>query len=213
MQYESNDALVRALVRSGAVRSGGVRSAFEAVDRASYLPPPVMSQAYHDAPVLLKRDAAGVAISTVSQPTIVALMLEQLGVARDDRVLEVGTASGYNAALLAHLVGERGLVVTVEVDEGLARAAARRLAHLPSVRVIVGDGRLGHRRDGPYNGIIVTAGAPRVEPAWVDQLTSGGRLVVPITGDDRRGWCVTYERSESGLVELASMPCGFVPLR
>ena len=213
MRYKSNDALVNALVRRGALTSEDVRAAFEAVDRAAYLPRAVRSEAYRDRPVLLKLDDAGVPVSTMSQPTMVALMLEELAVRRDDRILEVGTASGYNAALLAYLVGERGLVVTVEVDEELAHFASERLAGLSNVHVIVRDGRHGHLPDAPFDGIIVTAGASKIEPAWIDQLRPGGRLVVPITGDDRRGMCMTYERSADALVELASMPCGFVPLQ
>ena len=213
MRYKSNAALVDALVKRGAISSDDVRAAFEAVDRAAYLPLEVRAEAYRDRPVLLQRDEAGVAVSTMSQPTMVAFMLEELAVRRGDRILEVGTASGYNAALLAHLVGERGVVVTMEIDEALAQLAAERLAGFSNVRVVVGDGRFGHPAPCPYDRIVVTAGASRVEPAWVEQLAPGGRIVVPITGRDGRGRCVTYVSRRDELVELGSTPCGFVPLR
>lgn len=213
MKAESHDELVRFLVSSGAAVTEGVRAALKAVDRAAYLRPDQRAEAYYDAPVILKRDRGGRPFSTVSQPTIVALMLEQLAVRPGDRVLEIGTASGYNAALLAHLAGDDGFVVTVEIDDDLAAAAAERLADLHHVRAVAGDGRRGYPPDAPYDGIVVTAGAPRVEAAWVDQLVPGGRLVVPITGDSGRGTCFTYERTADGITQVASMACGFVPLR
>jgi protein-L-isoaspartate(D-aspartate) O-methyltransferase len=213
VRSKTNDALVDALVRGGSLVSDAVRAAFDAVDRAAFVPPALRNEAYRDRPVLLKLDDAGRAVSTVSQPTMVALMLEELAVRRGDRILEVGTASGYNAALLSHLAGPHGLVITIELDEELSTRAAERLAGYSNVRVLVGDGREGHPAEGPYDGIIVTAGAAAVEPAWTDQLRVRGRLVVPITGADGHGRCVTYERAEAGLLELESMPCGFVPLR
>lgn len=212
----SHEDLVRFLVGRGAARTDAVRAAIAAVDRADFLDPEARRHAYRDAPVLLKVDAeTGEALSTMSQPSIVALMLEELAVALrpGGRVLEVGTASGYNAALLSHLVGDGGLVVTIELDDELAASAAGRLRGLGNVRVVAGDGRAGHAADAPYDGVIVTAGAEAVAPAWVEQLAVGGRLVVPITGANRIGSCVTYERTADGLVERSSMACGFVPLR
>lgn len=213
VRYKSNADLVAALVRRGAIRSDAVRTAMEATDRASFLPAGARDEAYADAPVILKTGEAGLPSSTASQPTMVALMLEELEVRPGHRVLEVGTASGYNAALLAHLVGDEGLVVTIELDPELASIARQRLAPLSNVRVVTGDGAHGHPADAPYDGIVVTAGAPHVHPTWIDQLRSPGHLVVPLTGADRRGRCVTYERFEGELVEVSSTPCGFVPLR
>lgn len=213
MRYKSNDDLVAALVRRGTVSTDAVRVAMERVDRASYLPPGSTAEAYADAPVVLKVGASGRASSTISQPTMVALMLEQLDVRPGDRVLEVGTASGYNAALLAHLAGPAGVIVTIEVDVDLARRAADRLAGLRQVHVIAGDGRAGHPDLALYDRIIVTAGSSAVESAWVDQLQPGGRLVLPITGADGSGRCVTFRRTADGLEEVFSVPCGFVPLR
>lgn len=169
--------------------------------------------AYRDAPVLLKTGPDGRPASTASQPTIVALMLEEIAATVSDKVLEVGTTSGYNAALLGYLVGPSGAVISIEVDEQLAMAARDRLADSLQVTVVVGDGRNGYPSAAPYSGIMVTAGAEAVTPAWVEQLSLGGRLVVPLTGSDRRGRCVTYEKTGAGLVERHSMPCGFVPLR
>jgi len=183
-----------------------------AVDRKHYLPPGEGAQAYEDAAVILKMGSDGLPASTVSQPTMVALMLEELAPTAGDNVLEVGTASGYNAALLAHLVGPTGAVFTVEVDRRLAAEARARLSKNSQVSVLAGDGRDGFPEAAPYSGIIVTAGASSISSAWAEQLELGGRLVVPLTGEDRSGRCVTYEKTGTELVERHSMPCGFVPL-
>lgn len=183
------------------------------VDRRKFVPEQAAHEAYVDAPVILKVGRDGRPSSTASQPTMVAVMLEQLGPKPGHRVLEVGTASGYNAALLSHLVGDGGHVVTIEIDRELATLAAGRLQHLHNIDVVVGDGRVGCATAAPFNGIIVTAGAPEVAPAWIDQLVPGGTLVVPITTADGHGQCITYERSGDELVELWRVPCGFVPLR
>lgn len=182
------------------------------VDRGAFVPAAAAAQAYADAPVVLQVDPEGRPVSTVSQPTMVALMLEQLEVRPGGRVLEIGTASGYNAALLAALVGD-GHVVTVELDDELAELAAGRLRDTPNVTVITGDGRHGHLARAPYDGIIVTAGAPAVAPAWKDQLAAGGRLVVPLDVVGEGAVCVTFEEVAGALVERTRTPCRFVPLR
>ena len=190
-----------------------MRAAMLEVDRRGFVPELAAGEAYADAPVVLQVDAAGRPISTVSQPTMVALMLEQLQVRPGDHVLEIGTASGYNAALLATLTGSAGAVVTMELDEGLARLAARRLAGAANVEVVVGDGRLGHRAGAPYQRIVVTAGAAAVAAAWREQLVDGGRLVVPLPDGEGREVCVTYEQIQGALVERGRTLCRFVPLR
>lgn len=208
-----HQALVDGLSRHGSITSAEVRAAMLEVDRRAFVPAAAAGEAYADAPVVLRVDAEGRAISTVSQPTMVALMLEQLQVRPGDHVLEVGTASGYNAALLAALTGGAGTVVTVELDGELAGRAARRLAGCTNVEVVVGDGRLGHPPGAPYQRIVVTAGASAVAPAWQDQLDDGGRLVVPLPDGASREVCVTYEKVGGALLERARMPCRFVPLR
>ena len=208
-----HQALIDDLCRQGTITTAEVRAAMLQVDRRAFVPAAAVGEAYVDAPVVLQVDAEGRAISTVSQPTMVALMLEQLQVRPGDLVLEVGTASGYNAALLAALTGSGGAVVTIELDEALSRRAARRLSSSTNVEVVVGDGRLGHPQRAPYQRIIVTAGAGAVAPAWQDQLDGGGRLVVPLPDGAGREVCVTFAEAGGALVELARMPCRFVPLR
>ena len=204
---------MRDLRQTGAIRSERVAAAMLTVEREAFLSPDVpVEQAYGDAPVLLKRDRRGGIISTISQPTMIATMLEQLDVRDGDRVLEVGTASGYNAALLAHLTGPAGSVTSVELEPDLAAAARRALADagVKNVRVVCADGRNGWAADSPYDRIVITAAADRVEPAWTEQLNEGGRLVVPINLDEM---CFAYEKRDGQLVEQSRVPARFVPLR
>lgn len=171
-----------------------------------------IQEAYKDGPVLLKRDRRGGVISTISQPTMIAAMLEQLDVQPADRVLEIGAASGYNAALLAQLTGPKGLVVSLELEADLAARAARNLRNtgVQNVLVLAADGRDGWPRAAPYDRIIVTAGADQVHPAWEHQLRDGGRLVVPMSGPSL---CFAYDKRDGQLAQLSGVPAAFVPLR
>ena len=143
---------------------------------------------------------------------MIAAMLEQLDVRHGDRVLEVGTASGYNAALLAHLTGPGGLVVSVELEPDLTVGAARALkgAGVQNALVLCADGRSGWQRAAPYDRIVVTAAANRVEPAWEQQLREAGRLVVPL---DAPSMCFAYEKRDGRMLEISRVPAAFVPLR
>jgi protein-L-isoaspartate(D-aspartate) O-methyltransferase len=186
------------------------------VPREAYLDFDLSAEsAYANEPVLLKRDERGRAVSTISQPTMVVTMLEQLRAQPGDRVLEIGTASGWNAALIAHLVGPRGEVVTVELEPDLAAGAARSLKNqgVVNVSVLCADGRQGWAPGAPYDGIVVTAGADKVEESWANQLREGGRLVVPVAPGGGMGTCFAFEKRDGRLHELERTPCGFVPLR
>lgn len=205
--------LVRYLRLRRAIRSDAVAAAMLAVPREAFLDPDTtVDQAYSDSPVLLKRGRGGEIISTISQPTMIAAMLEQLGVRPGDRILEIGTASGYNAALLAHLTGANGLVVSIELEPDLTASAARALENLGVANAVAlcADGRWGWERAAPYDRIVVTAAANRVEPAWQQQLRDGGRLVVPL---DAPSMCFAYEKRDGRMTELSRVPAAFVPLR
>ncbi len=147
---------------------------------------------------------------TISQPFIVATICQLLELSGGERVLDVGTGSGYQAAVLAELAAE---VVTIERAPGLARSA--RAALLQSgygeVEVLVGDGSLGVPERAPFAGIAVAAAAPVVPPALYGQLAEGGRLVVPRGGRGGQQ-LVVVERTAAGPRERASLPCRFVPL-
>ncbi len=207
--------MVDRLQRAGAVRTAPVERTLRAIPRHLFLPGLPLKVAYADHAVPVKRGGGGDPISSASQPTMVASMLEDLRLAEGHRVLEVGTGTGYNAALLALLVGETGRVTSVELDDDLARAARDHLdlAQVRNVTVIVGDGALGHAPGAPYDRIIVTAGADEVKTAWAAQLVDGGRLVVPIVDEHGVGSVIVFDKVAGGMVRGRETPCGFVLLR
>jgi protein-L-isoaspartate(D-aspartate) O-methyltransferase len=144
------------------------------------------------------------------------MMLEQLGVQPGQRVLEIGAGTGYNAALLQHLVGDAGQVTTIDLDDDIVAGARTALAAAgyPSVRVVLGDGALGCPDGAPYDRVIATAGTTTdLPPAWLEQLAADGRLVVParIRGSVTRS--ITFERAGDCWRSRDSEMCGFMPLR
>jgi protein-L-isoaspartate(D-aspartate) O-methyltransferase len=210
---EARTRLVDELRASGRLTSAPVEAAFRAVPRHVFLPEldPV-GQAYQDEAFVIKTDEGGLPVSSSSQPAIMAIMLEQLGMSAGQRVLEIGTGTGYNAALMSRLVGPGGSVVTVDIDPDLADRARAHLtaAGYPDVTVICGDGGFGAPEFAPYDRIIVTAGASDLAPEWLAQLAPGGRIALPLS---LRGiqLCIALERS-GGLCwrSLASCRCGFI---
>ena len=150
-----------------------VIAALRKVERHRFLPPGFSAQAYDNRPLAI---GAG---QTISQPFIVALMTDLLNVAPGDKVLEVGTGSGYQAAVLAEIVRA---VFSIEIIEPLGREAARALAAAGyrNVQTRIGDGYAGWPDEAPFDGIIVTAAAPYVPQPLIDQLKNGGRLLIPL---------------------------------
>jgi protein-L-isoaspartate(D-aspartate) O-methyltransferase len=174
--------MVALLTERGSVSDPRVIAALESVPRHLFVPGSELAEAYGDQAIVTHlRD--GVPTSSASQPAIVAIMLEQLQAPAGGSVLEIGAGTGYNAALLATLVGSSGRVVTVDIDPGVAGEARGHLseAGVANVTVICGDGALGWAGGAPYDGIIVTAGVADLAPAWVTQLRPAGRLVAPLS--------------------------------
>ncbi len=160
-------------IRARGVRDAAVLAAMESVPRECFVPEELRHRAFDDGPVPIGDG------QTVSQPFVVAHMIERLAVGPEDRVLEIGTGSGYAAAVLGRLAAE---VYGVERIGRLAREAAERLAGLgfANVRVRHGDGSLGWAEHAPYQAILVSAGAEEIPPALTEQLAVGGRLLVPV---------------------------------
>ena len=182
-----------------------VMAAMREVDRERFVPPSSAVYAWENRPL---RIGYG---QTISQPFIVALMTDLLDVGPDDRVLEIGTGSGYQAAVLATLVDS---VHTIEIVPELAESAAERLAELgyDNVTVKAGDGWHGWPEAAPFDGIIVTAVAEEVPPKLIEQLKPGGRLVIPI-GPRYGGQNLTVvTRTEGGVESREVLPVQFVPL-
>jgi len=181
-----------------------VLEAFRQVPRHMFVREALQQQAYGDSPLPTARG------QTISQPYMVALMTQYLGLAGSGKVLEIGTGSGYQAAILAELAGQ---VYTVESDKELADQAREALLEsgYANIRVKVGDGTLGWAQLGPYNGIMVTAGAPRVPPPLKKQLADDGRLVIPI-GDRYSQVLTIVQRKGRQFTETSGCCCVFVPL-
>lgn len=201
----------------GTFRTPQVEQAFRTVPRHVFLPGVDLADAYAPRPVVTRRAGNGTALSSASSPNLVADMLELLAAEPGDHVLEIGAATGINAALLAELVGPAGRVVTVEIDDDLACGARTSLttAGYHRVEVVHGDGALGHPATAPYNRIIVTAGAWDIPTTWWDQLAASGRLVVPVrlhgSGLTR---VLPFDRiAPDRMVATSALVCGFVPMR
>lgn len=177
--------MVSALVSSGAIKSPAVRRAFLAEPRERYVPEIAerdgLEAVYRPGAALVTaRDRRGLPVSSSSAPGIMAPMLEALELRPGLRALEIGAGTGYNAALLARLVGEDGGVTSVEVDPGIARQARSHLADGGHrAKVVVGDGREGWPKGAPFDRIIATASSELVPVAWRDQLVEGGLVVLP----------------------------------
>ncbi|MEU7990996.1 methyltransferase, FxLD system [Streptosporangium canum] len=194
--------------------SQAVADALRTVPRHLFLPEVPVHAVYQDDAIVTKRDAEGRPISSSSQPAIMALMLDQLGVEPGQRVLEIGSGTGYNAALLSHLVGPGGQVVSVDIDADLVARARDHLerAGYPEVIVVCGDGAEGFAPRAPYDRVIATVGVWDLAPAWLDQLGPGGRVVAPLDlhGVQRS---VALERAGGHWRSRSVVPCGFMRMR
>ena len=169
----ARERMVEEQIARRGVRDAGVLAAMRKVPRERFVPPHLEAHAYEDRPLSIGEG------QTISQPYIVAAMIEAVYPKASDRALEIGTGSGYSAAVLSHVVGE---VYTIERLPGLAASALRRLADLGyhNVHVRQANGTLGWPENAPYDVIIVTAGGPDVPASLRRQLALGGRLVMPV---------------------------------
>jgi protein-L-isoaspartate(D-aspartate) O-methyltransferase len=186
------------------IRDERVLEAMRKVPRHRFVPRELEAEAYEDRPLSIGQG------QTISQPLIVALMTLSLDVQRAHTVLEVGTGSGYQAAVLARLAGQ---VITIERHPVLARSASALLVELglTNVDVVVGDGTLGWPERAPYHRILVTAGAPAVPDALKQQLAEGGRLVIPV-GPPSLQHITAVDRRQGVFDVRTGSPCVFVPL-
>jgi protein-L-isoaspartate(D-aspartate) O-methyltransferase len=198
-------AMVAEQVEERGVDDPRVLAAMREVPRHWFVPAERAADAYADQAVAIGHGA------TISQPYVVAVMTEQADVRAGERVLEVGTGSGYQAALLARLGAE---VYTIEIVEPLARRAEETLrrAGFERVRVRAGDGYRGWPEAAPFDAIVVTAGAPRVPQPLLDQLAVGGRLVIPVDVEGGGQELQVHERSREGISVRRVLGVIFVPM-
>jgi protein-L-isoaspartate(D-aspartate) O-methyltransferase len=182
-----------------------VLEALRRVRRHLFVPPEQQAYAYEDRPLPIGHG------QTISQPFIVALMTDLLDAQTGDRVLEVGTGSGYQAAVLAELASQ---VYTIEIIPDLAQSAGERLARLyRNVEARAGDGYHGWPEAAPFDGIVVTAAASHIPPPLVQQLKPGGRMVIPVGSRFSVQQLVLVEKNEAGRVTTRQLlPVAFVPL-
>jgi protein-L-isoaspartate(D-aspartate) O-methyltransferase len=195
--------MVRSQIEARGIRDPRVLRAMRKVPRHRFVDAASLEHAYEDRPLPIGLD------QTISQPYIVAFMTEQLQLRGGERILEVGTGSGYQTAVLAEMGGE---VFTLEIHEPLSRIARQRLAELGygNVRFAVGDGRQGWPEEAPFGAILAAASAEAVPPALLEQLAIGGRLVLPLGVEHQDLMMIT--RTAEGDVARNLLPVRFVPL-
>jgi protein-L-isoaspartate(D-aspartate) O-methyltransferase len=210
-----NNTLISAIWKEGLVRAPGVQEAFRHVHRHLFLPGVPLERVYTDQAIPLKYDRNGFLISSCSQPTMIAIMLDQLRLKPGDNVLEIGTASGYNAALMQHIVGPQGHVTTVEIDRDLAEQAEKNLnrAKASDVRVVNADGAFGYLPRAAYDHIIATVGVWDLPPAWVRQLKDKGNLLVPFWVDGMQVSACFRKQDDGTLLSQDNRGCAFVYMR
>lgn len=196
--------MVDAQLRGRGIRDPRVLDAMARVRRHEFTPEPYRAQAYEDHPLPIAEE------QTISQPYIVAIMLEALALQPSDKVLEIGTGSGYVTALLAELAAQ---VVSIERHASLADAARQLLSAMgyQNVEVIAGDGSAGFAECAPYDKIIVSAAAPQLPHALVNQLAEGGRMIVPVGREDSQQLQLIEMRDHAPRTIFREL-CRFVPL-
>jgi protein-L-isoaspartate(D-aspartate) O-methyltransferase len=213
---ELRERLVAEVQKVSGVHDERITAALRDVPRHLFLPHLPPQDAYLDDAIVTKRDTAGQPISSSSQPAIMAIMLYQLALAPGQRVLEIGAGTGYNAALMSHITGPAGTVISVDIDDDLAGQARGHLAAAgyPDVTVVAADGAGGYPPGAPYDRVIATVGVSDLAPAWLDQAGPGARIVVPL-GIRGSQVAVAFERSGSGghWVSRSVVPCGFMRIR
>jgi len=202
-------ALVESLVEEGVIRSKIVKEAMLKVPREEFVPIHLRHYAYEDTPLPIGYG------QTISAPHMVALMCEEAQLAPGMRVLEIGTGSGYHAAVIAEIVGPKGAVYSIERLAELSSFARRNLArtgYLDRVTLIIGDGSMGYPPAAPYDRIIVTAAAPEVPPPLIDQLARNSIMVIPVGDRFNQILYVVHKKSDGSLEYRTVTPCLFVPL-
>jgi protein-L-isoaspartate(D-aspartate) O-methyltransferase len=195
--------MVETQIRARGVKDPAVLDAMMSVERHHFVPQGLETSAYNDNPLSIGEG------QTISQPYIVALMTELAKVNRNSKILEVGTGSGYQAAVLSVLAKE---VFTIEIIESLGNSAKQKLDSLgyTNVHVRIGDGYKGWPEEAPFDAIVVTAAPDHIPQPLIDQLKMGGRLVIPL-GDFYQDLAV-ITKSEKGLIQEKIIPVRFVPM-
>ncbi|KYC46149.1 MAG: Protein-L-isoaspartate O-methyltransferase [Candidatus Methanofastidiosum methylothiophilum] len=204
---ESRNKMVSYLEKFGYIKSEHVKEAFLKVDRSNFIPGNLKEEAYRDTPLSI---GSG---QTISAPSMIALMLEVSELKFGLKILEIGTGSGYNAALIAEICGDQNIVTIERIPEvyQFGRENLKKAGY--NVKVVLGDGTKGYLEDAPYDRIIVTAAAPQVPQSWKDQLKEDGMIIAPV-GMERyyQELLVVKKKNDTTFDIKKHGGCVFVPL-
>ncbi len=209
MYSEKREEMIQSLKSRGYLKSSLVTDSFRNVPRERFVPEDLKEDAYADNPLPIGQG------QTISAPSMIAIMLEVLEIEGGHKILEIGTGSGYNAALLAEITGQEGKVYTIERLERVAEKGRKNLEEMGynNVEVVVGDGTKGYSQEAPWDRILVTACAPEVPDTLVDQLDFGGRLAAPVGSYYMSQTLLVVKKLEEGETEVEKHGgCAFVPL-
>ena len=201
-KIKERELLLNYLERENYLRTPQVRKAMEEVDRRDFVRTSDRLSAYDDTPLSIGQG------QTISAPHMVAMMLEELSLSKNDSLLEIGSGCGYHAAVASHLVSK---VTTIERIPYIYELACENLDNYDNIEIINGDGSRGFMDNGPYQKIMVTCGAPRVPPPLIDQLAVGGLMVIPV-GDRVAQELLTVERTTEGISVSRRPGVAFVPM-
>ena len=201
---ETRMKMVKTQIKARGVSDEATLNAMNKVPRHKFVPSKAANYAYHDGPLSIGYG------QTISQPYIVAYMTEKLQLKSTDKVLEVGTGSGYQAAVLSEIVDH---VYTIEIIEDLGNEAKSRLSKLgyKNVHVIIDDGYYGYEEQSPYDAIIVTAAAELIPPPLVKQLKEGGKMIIPVGSPFAIQYLILVEKRKGKTVTRNLIPVRFVP--
>ncbi|MFN3527742.1 MAG: protein-L-isoaspartate(D-aspartate) O-methyltransferase [Candidatus Altarchaeaceae archaeon] len=197
--------LVEILIKNGELKSKKVIDAFLKVERHKFVPDEYKHRAYNDEPLSIGYG------QTISAPSIVAIMIEALDINENDKILEIGTGSGYTTCILAE-IAKNGKIFTIERIEELANKARERLKDYKNVEVIVGDGTKGYEKEKFYDKIIVSACASKIPKKLIEQLKDNGKMVIPVGGDVIFQELILIEKEKGKIKEKFLTGCSFVPL-
>ncbi|MFI5412303.1 MAG: protein-L-isoaspartate(D-aspartate) O-methyltransferase [Candidatus Micrarchaeales archaeon] len=201
--------LMHHLLNGGFLKTASIIMAFKEVPRQQFVLKGYEKYAYDDTPLPTINE------STISQPSTVAAMLEYLEPKTGEKILEIGTGSGWQSCLLSRCVSDSGNVVTIEIDEAVAKFAIKNIKRMKikNIKVVIGDGSVGYAPDAPYDKIIYTAAAPRISTEIISQLRLGGRIIAPVGNKFMQVLKIIDKVSENELSETEAGSFRFVPLK
>jgi protein-L-isoaspartate(D-aspartate) O-methyltransferase len=204
---EENENLIKHLRSKGYLRSRPLEEALRKLPRHLFVPESFRRLAYRDAPLAIGYN------QTISQPTTVVAMTEALNVKSGQKILEIGSGSGWQAALLSQMVGKKGYVYSIEIVAELTDFARRNIETLGinNVEIILRDGSLGLKEEAPYDRIIVTAASPKIQDTLLDQLNVGGIMVIPV-GNMYLQEMMVVRKKKNGIEKRSIGNFAFVPL-